>query len=305
MAFETQRLFRDIAASRSFSQGARLNDLSQSSASQAVQDLERQLGIILLDRSTRPLTVTDAGRLYLDLCKDVLRREEEFQAELDRVKRQVAGIVRVASIYSVGLSELAQLEQEFRAQYPDALLQIEYLRPEKVFEAVASDRADLGLMSYAEPTRGVVVLPWREEEMVVAASPWHPLAGRSEIAPADLDNLEFVGFDEDLPIRRNIDRFLRDHGVTVRLVMHFDNLQMIKEAVAHGAGVSIMPARVMRDEIGQGRLLAIPLAGTTLFRPLRIVHRRRKQFNAAGQAFLELLRQAPGERAAEPLVHAS
>jgi DNA-binding transcriptional LysR family regulator len=304
VTFETLRLFRDIASSRSFSQGARLNDISQSSASQAVQDLERHLGVSLIDRGTRPLTLTDAGRLYLDLCKDVLRREEEFQADLDRLKRQVAGVVRVASIYSVGLSELAQLEQQFRALYPEAQLHIEYLRPEKVFEAVASDRADLGLMSYAEPSREVVVLPWREEEMVVAVSPWHSLAGRAEVAPADLDDLDFVGFDEDLPIRRNVDRFLREHGVTVRVVMHFDNLQMVKEAVAHGAGVSIMPARVMRDEIGQGRLLAIPLAPSTLFRPLRIVHRRRKQFNAAGQAFLELLRQAPGEKPAEALVHA-
>jgi LysR family transcriptional regulator, transcriptional activator of the cysJI operon len=275
-----------------------MNGVSQSSASQSVQELERALDILLLDR-TRPLTLTEAGELYLDLCKDVLRRDEEFHAELDRLKRRVAGVVRVASIYSVGLSELSHLEQEFIARYPDAQLQVEYLRPEKVFEAVAADKADLGLMSYAEATREVLVLPWREEEMVVAVSPWHPLGTRGEIPPADLDGLDFIGFDEDLPIRRNIDRFLRDYGVSVRVVMHFDNLQMIKEAVAHGAGVSIMPARVMRDEIAQGRLLAIPLVPSTLFRPVRIVQRRRKQFNSAAQAFLKLLQEVPTERGAE------
>ena len=257
------------------------------------------LNAALLDRSRRPLVVTEAGRAYLDFCRDVLRREEEFHAALDRLKGEIEGVVRVASIYSVGLSEMSDLEQEFRARYPQAWLEVEYLRPEKVFEAVASGRADLGLMSYAEPTREIAVLPWREEEMVVAVSPWHALAARNEVTPADLEGLEFVGFDQDLPICKNIERFFREQGVTVRVVMHFDNLQMIKEAVSHGAGVSIMPARVMRHEIGQGRLLAIPLAGAELFRPVRIVHRRRKQFNRAGRAFLELLQELPVERVAE------
>lgn len=304
MNSETLKLFRDIAHTRSFSQGARLNGVSQSSASQAVQDLEKEFKTPLLDRSRRPLVITEAGRACLDFCRDVLRREEEFHAALDRLRGEIEGLVRVASIYSVGLSEMSELEEEFRARCPHARLEVEYLRPEKVFEAVASDHADLGLMSYAEPSREVAVLPWRDEEMVVAVSPWHALAEHIEVSPAELDGVEFVGFDEDLPICRNIERFLRERGVAVRVVMHFDNLQMIKEAVSQGKGVAIMPARVMRHEIGQGRLLAIPLSGAALFRPVRIVHRRRKQFNSAGRAFLELLQELPVERGAAEAVRA-
>ena len=68
--------------------------------------------------------------------------------------------------------------------------------------------------------------------------------------PEDLEGVDFIGFDEDLPIRKDIDRFLREHHVHVNMTLHFDNIQMIKEAVAHGSGVSIMPARVMEEEIG-------------------------------------------------------
>jgi DNA-binding transcriptional LysR family regulator len=170
---------------------------------------------------------------------------------------------------------------------------VEYLRPEKVYEAVALDRADLGLMSYPEPTKQVRVLPWRQEQMVVAASPYHPLARNSEVRPEELEGLDFVGFDEDLPIRRNIDRFLREHHVHVNVILHFDNIQMIKEAVAHGSGVGIMPARVMEEDVGRGRLIPIPIAGFDLYRPVGIVHRRRKRFHRAGQAFLDLLQESP------------
>jgi DNA-binding transcriptional LysR family regulator len=198
----------------------------------------------------------------------------------------------VASIYSVGLSELSHLEKEFVRRYPQARIEVEYLRPEKVYEAVATDRADLGLMSYPEPTKEVTVLPWRREEMAVAASPYHPLAKNSEVKPEDLEGVDFIGFDEDLPIRKDIDRFLREHHVHVNVTLHFDNIQMIKEVVAHGSGVSIMPARVMEEEVAQGRLVPIPIAGFELFRPVGIVHRRKKRFHRAGQALLELL-QAP------------
>jgi LysR family transcriptional regulator, transcriptional activator of the cysJI operon len=290
---ERAKLFRDIAQTRSVSKGARQNGISQSAASQHLQDLEEQLGLPLLDRGSRPLIVTDAGRLYLEMCRDVLRRQDEFQAALERMKTEVEGTVRVASIYSVGLSEMSQLEQEFSRRYPEAHLEVEYLRPEKVYEAVVTDHADLGLLSYPEATKEVTVLPWRQEEMVVAVSPYHALAEKSEVRPEDLNGLDFVGFDEDLPIRRDIDRFLREHHVEVNLTLHFDNLQMIKEAVAHGEGVSIMPARIMEEEVKQGRLVPIPISSLRLYRPVGIVHRRKKRFHRAGQAFLELLREPP------------
>ena len=293
MELHSYRLFRDIAQTKSFSKGALANNISQSAASQRMQELEDQLGIMLLDRSTRPLSITDGGKLYLDLCRDALRRQDEFFVALERLKTEVEGVVRVASIYSVGLSEMSQLEREFSRRYPQVKLEVEYLRPEKVYEAVVTDHADLGLMSYAEPSKEVTVLPWRQEQMVVAAPPVHPLADSSAIRPEELDGLDFVGFDEDLPIGREIDRFLRDRHVHVNVIMHFDNLQMIKEAVAHGSGVSIMPARVMEAEVSQGRLVPLPIDGFELYRPLGIVHRRKKRFHRAGQAFLDLLQEPP------------
>jgi DNA-binding transcriptional LysR family regulator len=294
MTYEALKLFRDIAQTRSFSRGATMNEVSQSAASQHVQDVEKTLGVELLDRSSRPLVVTPSGVLYNEFCRDVLRRKEEFEVALERMKLEVEGTVRVASIYSVGLSEMVQLEEEFSRRQPEARLRVEYLRPEKVYSAVLADDADLGLISYPEASREIMVIPWREEQMVLAASPDHPLVRRGEtIDPAELNGIDFVGFDEDLPIRRDVDRFLRGQGIEVNLTMHFDNLQMIKEAVAHRVGVSIMPARVMRDEIQQGRLVAIPIAAPELCRPLGIIHRKKKRFHRVAQAFLDLLCEKP------------
>jgi len=227
--------------------------------------------------------------LYADFCRDVLQQEDEFQLALERLKLEVDGTVRVASIYSVGLSEMSRLSEEFAASHPTARLEVEYMRPDKIYAALRSGQADLGLVSYPESSREIAAIPWRDEEMQLAAPPSHPLAARQRVFAADLEAIEFIGFDEDLSIRREIDRFLRARGVTVRMVMHFDNIQMIKEAVALGSGVSILPARSMQAEIEQGRLVAVALEAPGLVRPVGIVHRRRKKFNRAAQAFLELL----------------
>ncbi len=288
--FDHLKLFRDIAQARSVSRGAQLNEVSQSAASQHLQELEKNLAVSLLDRSRRPLALTAAGRLYYDLCRDVLRRKEEFDASLGGLLHGVEGTVRVASIYSVGLSEMSRLEAEFQSRWPEAVLRVDYLRPEKVYEQVAAEQADLGLVSYPEATKEIAVIPWRDEEMVLACAPAHPLAGLPRLSVRALEGVDFIGFDEELPIRREVDRYLRDHNVGVNYVMHFDNLQMIKEAVVLGHGVSITPKRILMAELAAGRLVAVPLTDP-LTRPLGILHRRRRKLSGAAESFLKLLQE--------------
>ncbi|HEY7209936.1 MAG TPA: LysR family transcriptional regulator [Bryobacteraceae bacterium] len=298
MTLANLRLVRDVAQLRSVSKAAQLNEISQSAASQTLTDLERDLGVTLFDRSTRPLVPTPAGKLYLNFCRDVLRREEELHSELDLLRKKLNGTARIAAIYSVGLSEMSQIEARFQARYPEAELAVSYLRPERVWEAVERDEADLGLMSYAEASRDIVALPWRKEEMVVAVAPGHRLADRESVRAADIEGEAFIGFDDDLPIHSHIERYLRERKVEVEVVLHFDNLLMIKEAVAHGAGLSIMPRRVMLDDIKAGRLIALRLRPADLFRPLRIIHRRRRVFNAVTAGLLALLKEEERSNAA-------
>jgi DNA-binding transcriptional LysR family regulator len=108
----------------------------------------------------------------------------------------------------------------------------------------------------------------------------------------------FVGFDEDLPIQAHIDRYFREHRLVIDPTLRFDNLQMIKEAVAHGAGISVMPRRVMTEDITQGRLRAIALDPPELHRPVGIIHRRRKSFNEATRSLLSLLQEEQSNIAA-------
>lgn len=270
-----------------------MNAVSQSAASQHLQELERTLEVKLVDRSTRPLALTEAGKLYYDFCREVLRTKNQFDVSLEQFKGRVEGTVKVASIYSVGLVEMSRLEEQFAKRFPGAELWVDYLRPEKVYEAITSEKADLGLVSYPEPSKEIQVIPWREEKMVVAVAPSHRLARRQTLNVRDLEGENFIGFDEDLPISRDVRRFLRESSVYVDVVMRFDNIQMMKEAVALGSGISILPDRILKADILQGRVRAIAIEDPSLSRPLGILHLKKKRFSRATQSFLNLLIEEP------------
>ncbi len=128
--------------------------------------------------------------------------------------------------------------------------------------------------------------------MLLVCPPTHRLARRRRVAPADLTGENFVAFDPDRRIRKAIDRILRQHEVRVTVVMEFDNIETIKQAIGVGAGVSILPLPTVTKEAANRTLAAVPLTIPDLVRPLGIIHRRGKPFTPALTRFVELLRES-------------
>jgi DNA-binding transcriptional LysR family regulator len=298
---ETLRLYCDVVRLRSFSKGAEHNFVSQSAASQAVQQLESQVGAMLIDRTQRPFVVTPAGQSVYEACRAMLESWEGVKSEVAAVKARVDGTVRVAAIYSVGLHDMSRPMQQFSSLYPEARLQLECLHPHKVVEAVMSGHADIGIMSYPPGDRALTVVPLREEPMAVVCHPNHRFARRRLLNPADLHGVPYVAFDRALPIRKAIDRALRQHGARPNIVMEFDNIETIKQAIIIDAGVSILPRHTVQKEAGVRTLAAVGLGVPDLARPVGIIHRRQKPLTPTAIRFIEMLKDAsaPTARAQE------
>jgi len=293
---ETLALYCDVVRQRSFSRGAEQRHVSQSAASQAVQQLENLLGVELIDRSKRPFAVTPEGQAFYESARTLLEQWEKAKTGVAAVKARVGGTVRVAAIYSVGLHDVSRPMQQFMSLYPAARVELECLHPHKVVEAVVSGEADLGLMSYPPADRALTVVPLREEPMALVCHPNHKLARRRAVALRDLAGEAFVAFDPELTIRRAIDRALRQANTRVNVVMEFDNIETIKQAIIIAAGVSLLPRHTVGKEAGIGTLATVRLE-PLLVRPVGLIHRRNKPLSATAARFLEMLR-APGPAAA-------
>jgi DNA-binding transcriptional LysR family regulator len=291
MNIETLRVFCDVVQHQSFSRGAKMNEVSQSAATQCVHRVEEHFGVQLVDRSKRPFVLTPEGQATYEGFREVLELYESVEAKVRSLRMEISGLVRVASIYSVGLHDMSRCMQEFMRRFPKAKVRLEYLRPNKVYDAVLNAEVDLGIVSYPAPSPDLNVIPLRTEQMVVVCPPGHPLASRKTATAENLHGMDYVAFDRDLIIRKEIDRHLRQRSLSIRVVMEFDNIETIKQAVQIGAGISILPEPTVREEVHNGTLVTVRLVSPEMRRPIGIIHRQRKVFTPTAAKFVELLQK--------------
>lgn len=294
MNIETLRIFCDVVQHQSFSRGAAANEVSQSAATQSVHRMEQYFGVQLVDRSKRPFVLTPEGQACYEGFREVLELYDAVETRVRSLRKEITGLVRVAAIYSVGLHDMSRCMQDFMRRYPKAKVRLEFLRPNKVYEAVLNSEVDLGVVSYPAASPELAVIPLRSERMVLVCHPQHALAGRKAVTAEHLRDEDFVAFDRDLSIRKEIDRYLRQRSVSIRVVMEFDNIETIKQAVEIGAGISILPEPTVRKEVDSGSLAAVRLIAPQLQRPIGIIHRQRKVFTPTASKFIELLKEIQG-----------
>lgn len=293
MQLKPLRIFCDVVRHGSFSRAAEENGLSQSAASQLVQQLEEGLGVKLIDRSKRPWVTTPEGDHYYRGCRKIVRQYGDLESQVKSFNEAMVGKVRVASIYSVGLSYMADFIRAFQAQHPDAEIKIKYEHPDCVYDCVETDVVDIGIVSYPKSSRQTAAEPWRDESIVLACAPQHPLARRESLSLADLDGQTLVAFEDGLTIRRRLDKALSAAGVSTSVAMEFDNIEIMKRAIETNSGVGLLPEPTVAREVTLGSLRALPLldaeGNTALKRPLGIIHRRNKRLTSIAERFIREL----------------
>ncbi len=184
--------------------------------------------------------------------------------------------------------------RDFLEEHPKANVRVEYQHPQRVIELVDSGQVDMGLVSYPKQTRTLRAIPWRDEPMVVVCAPSHQLAGMASVPLEQLDGLDMVSFDDDLRIRREIDKVLITNQVNVRSVMEFDNIETLKRAVEINAGISLLPEPTVAREVQTGSLVAICLSNVTMVRPLGILHRTGADLGTTTRRFIQFLLDRSG-----------
>jgi LysR family transcriptional regulator, transcriptional activator of the cysJI operon len=291
MHLETLKTFCDLIETGSLSRAAKLGHVTQSAVSQQLRALEARYGRRLIDRAPRVRAQpTEAGRILYEGVRPLLERFTDLEHRLREHQSRVTGVVRVATVYSVGLHTLPPAMKHFLRKHPEVNLRLEYRRTNLVYEGCIDGELDLGIVALPVRRPQLEVTPLRQDELLLVTPPDHPLARlRRRPSLADLEGLPFIAFDRDIPTRKLIDRTLRQHGVSVALAMELDNIETIKRSVEAGLGISILPAPALVHERRAGSLLGRRLAEGPLLRPIGVIHHRRREQSAAAQAFLVLL----------------
>lgn len=290
MHLETLKVFCDVVEARSFSTAASQNYVTQSAVSQQIRMLEERYGRRLLERTRGNVRATPAGEILYRMSKEIVRLYGDMEARLAEATEIVGGAVRLVAVHSIGLYELSQPLKQFLKEYPQVQLRLEYGRSSRIYEDAQKGDLDLGIVAYPQRRPGITVLPFREDRLVIVTPPSHGLARTGQVKLAKLAGEPLVGFERDIPTRKETDRLLRRHGVEPSYVTELDNVETIKRIVEIGHGIAILPEPAVAPEVATGTLASIEIADETAVRPIGIIHRQGKHFSPAAERLLECLR---------------
>ena len=291
MHIETLKVFCDLVDLQSFSLAAERNFITQSAVSQQIRTLETRFNKRLLERvrGRRDVKLTVAGEVFFKEARLVLEAYDNLQEGMRGVVGKVGGTVKIATVYSIGLHELPVKVREFMARYPAVKIDLEYSRTTRVVRDVLAGTVELGIVAFPEPRRGITIVPMMSDRLVVICPPNHEFAKKSRLKVSDLAGKNFVLFERDIPTRKATDKILKSHGIDIKKVAEFDNIETIKRAVEVGFGIAIVPQPSVQDEVRTNQLCAIPLSEKEWVRPVGIVYKSDRQLSAAAKKFVDLV----------------
>lgn len=304
MHIETLKVFCDLAETGSFSLAASKNFITQSAVSQQIRSLEERYSRELVERSKGHIRLTPAGEVLYQAGKEIIQKYREIEDSLQTLSHSVAGTVRVATVYSVGLYELSSPLKKYLRTFPDVNIHLEYTRANKIYEEVIRGDMDLGIVAYPSKRPQILITPFREDRLVLVCAPQHPFAEFHRFSIKRLNGEKFVGFERDVPTRRALDRIFRRHGIKAQYIMEVDNIETIKRVVEIGSGISIVPELSIAQEVRAETLKVVQFTDEVIVRPLGIISKRGRRFTPAVQEFIDLLqgkrvRAAGGESTKE------
>jgi DNA-binding transcriptional LysR family regulator len=292
MQVESLKMFCDLAETESFTKAAQMSNVTQSAVSQQISSLERAFKSLLIERSKKKFRLTREGQVLYDYSKQIIQTYESLNSKLQELKDIISGTIRVATIYSIGLHDLPPYVKKFMKSYPTVNIHVEYRRANQVYEDVLSNTVDLGLVAYPVKDPKIEIIALRKEPLVLVCHPQHPFAKQKSVKLKALAGQKIIGFEPDIPTRKALDKILKEHGVEIKHVMEFDNVETVKRAVEIDAGVSIVPMGTVAQEISKQTLVALPIEDGDFYRPLAAIYKKQKVLSPAMKQFLGILKEA-------------
>ncbi len=292
-------IFAAIARHGSVSAACGAVSLTQSAASTALAELERQCGRRLFDRVGKSLRLNELGRTLLPRSVELLDRA----AELDDLLRghEAIGNLAVGATLTIGNYLATLIVAEFLQRHPQARVKLEVRNTATLLDALAAHEVDLGLVEGDCRHPELEVVPWIDDELVVFSAPGHPLAGR-RAGIARLLAEPWILREKGSGTRETFDQAFRHHQAQLSVRLELEHTEAIKRAVESGLGLGCISRLALRDAFRRGSLVEVKTPGLDLRRTFNFVWHREKVHGAGLRAFLDLCREfSAGARASDEI----
>ena len=277
-------VFMTVAKLESTTAAARELSLSQSAVSSAIQQLESQIGQKLFDRIGRQLKLNRVGASLLPAVTELLAHAERLNLQLKG--ETIAGTLCIGASYTIANHIIVDTMVDFQKEHANVDIEINSDNSPGIIDSVIEGNVDFGLIESSVDDPRVLVEAWLQDELVVFASPDHPLVRQGRASVLELERAAWVLRELGSGARSVFNDTFRGALASLQIAMEFRHNEPIKRAVAKGVGVGCLSARVLERELIDGTLVALKTPeARKMPRRLAMIRRRDGVLSAPAQAF--------------------
>ncbi len=287
------RILRAIEREGSFKKAADSLYVTQPAVSLQIQNLEKQLEVVLFDRGGRRAQLTEAGKVLLTYCERILSQCQEACRAIEDLHELKGGSLVVGASQTTGTYLMPRMIGLFRQKYPDVSVQLQVHSTRRTGWSVANGQIDLAIIGGelpAELNELLKVVPYASDEVALVLPKKHPLARLNELTKEDLYRLGFVSLDTQSTTRKMVDQLLQESGLDVqrlRIEMELNSLEAIKNAVQAGLGAAFLPVVSIERELNAGTVHRPVIADLQVSRQLKLITHPARYCSRAAEAFRE------------------
>ncbi len=288
MELNQLRYFLAVAEAGNFTKAAERSHLSQPSLSQQIINLERELGHKLFHRLGRRAVLTEAGQVFLDRARRIVMEVEDASKVL-KDSPTLERRIKVGTVQTLAPYLLPTLLERCRESHPNLSINThEDLRPDLVRGVVDGD-LDLAIVPQPVKDPRISVEFLFTEPLLLVVGRNHPLAAKPTITAADLAEESFVLLGHSSTLAMEIERFCGDHNFVPRLGHRCSHTATVKDLVALGTGVSILPRIAFKPE-DKKTLVYRELSGRAPTREVVVIRHLQRYQTMGAEQFLKVLR---------------
>jgi LysR family nitrogen assimilation transcriptional regulator len=291
MDLRTLRYFVAVAELNSVSQAALKIHVAQPALSRQIRRLERELGVDLLVRNRRGVTLTDAGTVLLSRAKLMLELQQTLRDEVMQSSGTPAGRLSIGMPAALGGLLLPRTLRELIRRYPRVEPYVMEGLSGQLTEALASAKIDVAVMNNAPASEHVDVEPFLISRMFLVMPPTYKFPGKSarRATLAEIARLPLLLANSSNTLRQTIDAAFSNAGLQLRPIVEVDSLSLLKSLVASGIGCTLLNYYAVAEEVKRGMLKAMPIDGGGIPWRLDLVIARQRVHSLAVGAFVKLL----------------
>ncbi len=285
------RTFYEVAKNLSFSIAAKKLFLTQPAVSIQVKQLEEDLGIKLFRKVGQKIQLSEAGKVLYSYAHQIFRLDKEAEQAISDLKNLKRGLLSIGTTKTYAKYTISPFITRFHSEYPNVKVILHEGSSSEMVDSLFDSKIEIALAAQVQKRRGLELIPFRKERLVLISSFSHPLAQRDKVNIRDLAHEPIIMREEGSGTRSVVLKLFEENGIKPFAILQTSNVDFIKEMVMDGEAVSFVVDSAIEKEVTEGKLKIIPIEGIDLFLNVSIVFLEGELLSHAARVFLNILKE--------------